>query len=128
VTTLQHTQTLTVVTCWCGMAHAIPKALDEWADSRPDNSVYCPLGHKWVRRDGPLQRAERELKNAQDLLARREAQLRTTEASRRATLGQLTKERKRVNNGVCPVCNRTFVALGRHMHTKHPDFTEAPTE
>lgn len=124
MTTLEHTQTLTVVTCWCGMAHAIPKALNDHANGDPRFNVYCPLGHSWVRRDGPLQRAQLELQAAQDTLARREAQLRTTEASRRATLGQLTKERKRVSNGVCPCCQRTFANLGRHMHTKHPDFAE----
>ncbi len=128
MTTLQHTQSLVVVTCWCGMAHAIPAALNDHTNDNPNNRVYCPLGHTWVRKDGPLQQTERELKRAQDTLARTEARLRTTEASRRATLGQLTKERKRVANGVCPVCKRNFVALGRHMHTKHPDFTEAPTE
>lgn len=128
MTTLQHTQSLVVVTCWCGMAHAIPKALNDDANDNPSNHVYCPLGHSWVRKNGPLQETERELKRAQDALARAEYRAKAAENSRRATLGQLTKERKRVANGVCPCCQRTFVNLGRHMTTKHPDFTEAPAE
>jgi ssDNA-binding Zn-finger/Zn-ribbon topoisomerase 1 len=42
-------------------------------------------------------------------------------ASRDALKGQLTKERRRVGNGVCPCCNRSFVNLRRHMTAKHPD-------
>lgn len=43
--------------------------------------------------------------------------------SHAATKGTLTKIRKRVHNGVCPCCNRTFANLARHMKTKHPDVT-----
>lgn len=28
---------------------------------------------------------------------------------------------KRIHNGVCPCCNRSFVNLQRHMKTKHPE-------
>jgi DNA repair exonuclease SbcCD ATPase subunit len=32
----------------------------------------------------------------------------------------LKKHKKRVSNGVCPCCNRTFINLQRHMASKHP--------
>lgn len=41
--------------------------------------------------------------------------------SRDILKGMLTKERKRVGNGVCPCCNRSFSNLQRHMVSKHPD-------
>ena len=45
--------------------------------------------------------------------------------SRDGIKGALAKERKRVGNGVCPCCNRTFVNLQRHMVTKHPKHQNA---
>jgi chemotaxis response regulator CheB len=42
-----------------------------------------------------------------------------------ATRAQLTKTKKRVANGVCPCCNRTFKQLARHMKAKHPEFVGA---
>ncbi len=41
--------------------------------------------------------------------------------SRDGIKGVLAKERKRVGNGVCPCCNRSFKNLMRHMAQKHPD-------
>ena len=37
--------------------------------------------------------------------------------------GHATRISKRVKNGVCICCNRTFADLARHMATKHPTFT-----
>lgn len=34
---------------------------------------------------------------------------------------QYSRMRKRIQNGVCPCCNRTFQNLARHMATQHPD-------
>lgn len=45
--------------------------------------------------------------------------------SRDGMKGVLVKERKRVGNGICPCCNRTFGNLQRHMATKHPDHAAA---
>ena len=38
--------------------------------------------------------------------------------------GQVTRIKKRVANGVCPCCNRTFKDLAAHMSTQHPDYIE----
>lgn len=38
---------------------------------------------------------------------------------------RLRKVKDRVKNGVCPCCNRTFVNLQRHMHTKHPSYDDS---
>lgn len=45
--------------------------------------------------------------------------------SRDGIKGALAKERKRVGNGVCPCCNRSFSNLQRHMKTKHPQHANA---
>jgi hypothetical protein len=43
--------------------------------------------------------------------------------SRDGIKGALIKQKKRVGNGACPCCKRTFSALARHIKTQHPDFT-----
>jgi uncharacterized Zn finger protein (UPF0148 family) len=48
--------------------------------------------------------------------------------SRDALKGVLAKERKRVANGVCPRCNRSFTNLQRHMATKHPEHANADSD
>jgi len=46
--------------------------------------------------------------------------------SRDGLRGVLTKERKRVGNGVCPCCSRTFQNLQRHMASQHPTHADYP--
>jgi hypothetical protein len=65
---------------------------------------------KWQR-----ERAERANERA-DQQARRAA----------AARGQVTKIKRRVANGVCPCCKRTFSDLARHMAGQHPDYAAAP--
>lgn len=47
-------------------------------------------------------------------------------SSNAALKGVITKERKRVSNGVCPCCNRQFTNLLRHMKCKHPNHALCP--
>ena len=123
--TINYTETLTVVTCTCGINFAIPDALHtQMLEHRGPNgkSCYCPLGHSWHfigKTEAQLERerreqTERRLKATRDLLA-------AEERSHSATKGQLTKTKKRVANGVCPHCNRTFTNVQRHMRSKHPE-------
>lgn len=52
------------------------------------------------------------------------------EISRRSTAEhekeKLDKKLKRVENGVCPECNRSFLNLQRHIKTKHSDCKKKP--
>jgi len=43
------------------------------------------------------------------------------EARRRAAKGQLTKLKKRIDNGTCPYCNRHFENVQRHISCKHKE-------
>ena len=117
---MTYTETLRVVHCWCGIALAIPDNLRRWAEQAKDRSIYCPNGHKFVFTDTFEEKLERERRRHQatkDLL-------RAEERSHSATRGQLTKTKKRVGNGVCPCCHRTFQQLSRHMKNKHPDYVK----
>ena len=121
---ITYTETLTVVTCTCGINYAIPDSLNQQlldhrkSDPGPTKSVHCPLGHQWHytgKSDAEQQReraeaAERRERAVRDLLAHEER-------SHRATKGHLTKTRKQVHraeHGVCPHCNRDSTAWQLH--------------
>ncbi len=88
---------------------------------------YCLNGHQnhfGETENAKLKRQlvnkEAELKWAQD--ARTAAFKREDKAKKVASAykGCITKIKRRVQNGVCPCCNRTFQNLQRHMTAKHP--------
>lgn len=82
-------------------------------------TIYCVLGHKTVRRESDNQRLQRELREAQGLVARLETRVVNTEGLLTAETTRRRALEKRVNNGVCPHCRRTFRQLARHMKSKH---------
>ena len=48
--TIEFTDKLVVVTCWCGINHAVPEDLRNHQRRQHDNGqsvtgIYCPLGH-----------------------------------------------------------------------------------
>lgn len=126
--TLFYSGTLTTMTCWCGMRHAVPSELADLqqrqhADGREVKEIYCPLGHAHIPTGEPkVQRVERERECARNEAATRAAERDQAEASARAYKGAATRVRNRAKAGVCPCCKRTFKQLARHMSSQHPDF------
>lgn len=127
------TDTLVAVECGnCHIPFGIPSNLHYWAQ-KDGRSFWCPNGHRIWYSETENQRLKRE---AEQLRQQRDAarlsrdaardQAEAAERRRRAAKGQLTKVQKRVANGVCPCCTRTFADLARHMSTKHPAYTERP--
>lgn len=111
----------------CGILYAFPETLRQQALAYHNQKFYCPNGHSQSY-TGPTD-AEKERARADRLerrLANKDEDLRATRASLTATKGQLTKTKKRVANGVCPCCNRSFANLGRHMAGQHPQYAEVP--
>ncbi len=103
----------------CGAPFAVPiVTYNRWR--RDGTWWHCP--HCGSRRHftGPNEEQKRLAKLEQDLTRERQrreqAQERATEESRR-----YSRIRKRIQNGVCPDCNRTFNNLAKHMATKHSD-------
>lgn len=105
----------------CGIRFAVPKP---WLDDRrrDKREFLCPNGHTLSYQEGIVERLQRELSaektRTADALARAERAERLKLAAERKE----KRARKRVANGVCPCCNRTFINLQRHMGTKHPDW------
>lgn len=103
----------------CGIQFAITKDFE--ARRRADHRTFCcPVGHSNAYqaesdRD-KVARLARELAHSQELL-------RSTQAAKDEMQKTMRRMKKRVGKGVCPCCNRTFLELGRHMKTKHPEFS-----
>jgi hypothetical protein len=99
------------------------------ADRKRDRrTFYCPNGCCRVF-TGPTreQLLEKQLESARSYSRHLEDQRAAAERSASAYKGQVTKVKRRVGNGVCPCCNRTFVNLARHMGSQHPDFKDEPS-
>jgi hypothetical protein len=124
VTTMTYTGNLVVVTCHCGIVHAIPEDLDVQAHAAK-RTVYCPLGHSWIYRgkswQAELVEARNDTSYFKTQLLSTERKLESTERSRAAYKGELTKVRKTIHAGQCPWCRRSFKRLEAHMAAKHPD-------
>jgi hypothetical protein len=117
--------TCSVIECGeCGVVFALS---DEFMDQRKQDhrTWYCPNGHQ---RHYPGESREEKLKRQLDRTSRQlsstQSALVVTKRQKAAAKGQLTKTRRRVANGVCPCCNRTFADLAAHMHGQHPEYAE----
>lgn len=122
----------------CKTSMWIPPALEEAARHAPGViTFFCAYGHGQVYAVGETE-AEK-LRRERDRLAqqiaqrddeiRRQRELReATERQLAAAKGQVTKIKNRVSAGVCPCCNRSFENLMRHMHSKHPDYSESKAD
>lgn len=119
---------LSVTQCWCGVWHAVPKSLYDmqrraFRDGRKQVGIYCPVGHSHVRSgETECDRLNQQLQRERSGHDQTKAELRETEARRRAEKGAKTKIKKQIAAGVCPVCRRPFANLMRHMQGQHPSF------
>jgi hypothetical protein len=122
-TTYAYTGTLNIVACFhCGMNFGVTSTF--YSRRVGDHATfYCPAGHGNAYRGRSREEQLVEQLDAARSMSRRERERRErAERSAAAHKGQVTKIRKRVANGVCPCCNRSFQDLGRHMKGQHPDF------
>lgn len=112
----------------CGLVFGID---DRFIQRRRDDArdFYCPNGHPMSFRNTDLQDAQQRiaaLERYRDSLTARLTHERdqrgAAERSARAYKGQVTKIKRRVGNGVCPCCNRSFADLARHMEGQHPEY------
>lgn len=125
IATLRY-QTTTCITC--GVEICLPD--DFYKRRLQDKKVYyCPNGHQQHFID---ETEEERLKKALEAQKRRteialndakfemQRRMRAEKSEKRAK-----NKLKRVHNGVCPQCSRSFTNLARHMQTKHGAETSA---
>jgi hypothetical protein len=135
VTTQEFIEMLVVEHCCsCGVAFGMTQAMHRdcrrrsQASPHETRTFYCPNGHpQSYIGENVEQRLRDELKWQQERNAALDDIVKSERRSHAATKGQLTKTRKRVGDGVCPCCNRSFASLAAHMASKHPDYAQ-PSE
>jgi hypothetical protein len=118
------TETVTLVVeqcCACGVAFAMPKTLRDKLADDPNRYFYCPNGHAqhYAYSKEKKLREEIEIK-----LRQKENELWEAQAKRIELEGEIKNrdnKLKRLTNGVCPCCNRSFHNLQRHMKKQHPE-------
>lgn len=111
----------------CGITFTVP-AIFQKERRETGKTWFCPNGHSRVYRESDVDALKKKLEQKErDLEFERQRATSNFEARQKAEK-RLRKIERRTSCGVCPECNRTFVALGRHMKTKHPGFIEAATQ
>lgn len=123
--------TLTTINCGeCGGTYAINENYrrQRQEEGKSWTCPYCKVGwgysgnsdnarlKKELERQTKLAEWERNRANTHA------AALKATEHQLRAQKGAKTKLKKRIANGVCPCCDRSFTNLQRHMKHMHPDY------
>lgn len=126
--TITHVTTFGTESCYsCGVLFAMPADLQNKFRNF-GGTFYCPNGHGQVysksrlkNLEEQLEAKERELREAKCETLRKQQQVEFERLGREAA----EKKLRRVKNGVCPCCQRSFQNLGRHMKTKHPEAVTA---
>ncbi len=115
------------VTCFqCGVVFAMPAGLRKTLlERREKQNFWCPNGHEQhYIGETDAQKLQKELDRERQRRQMAESTA-VAEAKRAENAERLANRRKnqlaRVENGVCPCCNRSFTNLRRHMATKHPE-------
>jgi hypothetical protein len=114
-----------IVACGeCGIFFGMPIAL--YRERRNDHqSWYCPNGHcRAYKGKSELEVAREELARQKQLREQADAAAAQARDERDAAERKAKRLRHRVSGGTCPCCKRSFVALARHLATKHPGFVK----
>jgi phosphoenolpyruvate synthase/pyruvate phosphate dikinase len=123
--------TLEATSCWCGVAFAVETHFLKVTRSNR-GEIYCPLGHRGIYGNKQeVDRLKAEIEAKESALVRQREEIehereknKKMAASNHALRGVVTRTKRRVGAGVCPVfgCKRHFTNLERHVATKHPGY------
>lgn len=124
---------VTETCCNCGVLFAMPDDLrDKLLGNRGPGGrhFWCPNGHEqWYlgKSEAQLQRERadglaRRLEGLHTQLTHEADQRQAAERSARALKAVNTRTRRRIADGVCPCCRRSFTDLARHMSSQHPNY------
>ena len=87
-------------------------------------SFYCPNGHGQHYTKTEIMRLREKLDEQTREATRQAQRALAAETARQAAERETQRLKKRAKAGVCPCCNRSFIALQRHIKTKHPEFAK----
>lgn len=109
--------------CRCGVVFGIEANHRARLIQKKGTNFYCPNGHpQHYIGETEADRLKRELEWARSQRDSARSALKMTENTLRVVKGHKTRLKKRIANGVCPCCNRTFENVARHMKSKHPGY------
>lgn len=116
------------ITCsGCGVVYGLPYGFID--NRQQDKQVfYCPNGHRQQYTKSEADKLREQLTQEKAATEWQRARINRLEKDLQSQKGQMTKLKNRIAKGVCPCCGRSFVALARHMKTKHPDYVEGVSE
>lgn len=105
------------ICCACGTPFGIEAGLKRNL-TNTHRSFYCPNGHaqSYVGETNE-ERLSKELTRLRSQKDQVDQEL----LNKNRALKKFESQKKRIKNGVCPCCNRTFLNLQSHMKTKHPE-------
>jgi hypothetical protein len=119
------TLTLTeVVCCKCGIHFAMDTNFYQNCMDDDNKTFYCPNGHPQHFTVNEIDKLKKENKALNDSLYFKDQELQKVKVEKANAKRRLTITQKRIANGICPCCNRSFQNVARHMTSKHPDFKE----
>src|SRR5699024_4795083 len=104
---------------------AAPEELLERAQQDHVTIFWCPLGHKLnFMGESREEKLERQLRQERLSKTWYQDQFRASERSKAALKGHLTRARKKIAQGTCPVagCGKHFSNVREHMRHMHPDW------
>ena len=122
--TLTFTETLVMKLIYCANCN-IPFAISENHQDRmreTHEGFYCPNGHSNIYNGlNPEEKLRAELKRKEQELANVVTEKIIMKNDFENTIKIKDRKLKRLTNGVCPCCNRTFSNLHNHMKKQHPN-------
>lgn len=133
---LDFNQRLVTITCYkCGITFAVPQYF-KTKRQEDTKTFWCPNGHNqaYVRSEAQKLREqlEAERRNVEwykNAAKAKDTQIKGMNIQMGKVKAKLHRTERRIANGVCPCCHRTFQNMQRHMKTKHPDYVkDSPNE
>lgn len=116
-------QMVTEECCNCGMTFGMTKDFQRRALNDRSIWFYCPRGHQQhYTGKTEAQKLRDQLERERQRTEQEQLRAQELEQEKHRVKAQYNRIRKRVKNGVCPCCNRTFENLANHMKHQHPAF------
>lgn len=105
----------------CGIPFFVPT---RWRRNKIEahGSFHCPNGCVRVYlKQTEAEKLKEEIENLKLQKEKEHEELQNKWLDAVIEKNKVEKRLKRVNKGVCPCCNRTFINVQLHMKTKHPE-------
>lgn len=105
----------------CGIPFFVPT---KWLNTRINNhgEFHCPNGcNRVFTGKSEAEKLKEKLEQVEREKAQREEELQNKWLDTLHEKQKVEKKLKRIENGVCPCCNRSFHNLQQHIQNEHPE-------